>query len=409
MSGWLIFLLASAGHAEWWVIVVNRLHAFPIAAPKLRRFRSLHDLAVPGFPALLAAIAGFGEQGLLTGGTLTQLPIAIQVLLAGAVSGCIPLAFGILRWQCSGKHCFQLADSRDLLDLRSVESAGAGAASANIPAIYSVAGLHSTLAQIWPLNEFTKLEINRKSIRLLNPAPQSAAATARRTSRKTLRLLHFSDLHFIGTPGLAFYREFVRVAQQFPADAIFFTGDLIDDPQLLQQAVEILRPLTRIAPCWFILGNHDWRFDHERIRCTLEKSGWRCAAGSGQTIELNGSSVFIAGSERPWMGSPPPDATHVLADLRILLCHTPDGRKAAVRCGYQLMLSGHTHGGQVVLPFVGPVYSPSLAGVRFASGLFVQPEIVLHVSRGVGSKDPLRWNCPPELTCLEVTVEQPQP
>ncbi|MFM8478642.1 MAG: metallophosphoesterase, partial [Planctomycetaceae bacterium] len=149
--------------------------------------------------------------------------------------------------------------------------------------------------------------------------------------------------------------------------------------------------------------------DHALIRHSLEDSGWKCAVGSGQVTQLNGISVFIGGSERPWMGSPPPDASQAAADISILLCHTPDGQKTARRLGYQLMLSGHTHGGQVVLPLVGPVYSPSFAGVRFASGLFTWPEFVLHVSRGVGSKDPLRWNCPPELTWLDVTLEPPPP
>ena len=62
-----------------------------------------------------------------------------------------------------------------------------------------------------------------------------------------------------------------------------------------------------------------------------------------------------------------------------------------------------------VLPLIGPVYSPSITGVRFASGLFTSPNFVLHVSRGVGSKDPLRWNCPPELTWLDVTFQPPRP
>jgi predicted MPP superfamily phosphohydrolase len=70
------------------------------------------------------------------------------------------------------------------------------------------------------------------------------------------------------------------------------------------------------------------------------------------------------------------------------------------------MLSGHTHGGQVVLPVVGPVYSPSLHGVKYASGLFRYPECTLHVSRGLGSKDPLRWNCTPELTWLQIEIPQ---
>jgi len=401
VSGWLVFLLATAGHAEWWVITVNRLHAFPIAAPKLRRFRSLHDVAVPGFPLLIAALAGFGEQGLLCGGSLGLQPPALRLVLIFAASGCIPLLLGIIRWQTTGQRAFLAATSRTLIAIQHTHS-NQQAAPHSAP-VQTVPGLPKTLARIWPFNQYLHIELNHKSIRIGADRPKPGAAVAAESSPRTLRLLHFSDLHFTGTPGLAYYREFVRLAQQHPVDAIFFTGDLIDDPALLPEAIEILRPLTLTAPCWFILGNHDWRYDHQHIRRTLEASGWQCAVGNGLLTQLNGISVFIAGSERPWMGSPPPDATHAQADLKVLLCHTPDGEKAARRLGYQLMLSGHTHGGQVVLPVIGPVYSPSFSGVRFASGLFTWPDFILHVSRGVGSKDPLRWNCPPELTWLDVT------
>jgi predicted MPP superfamily phosphohydrolase len=69
------------------------------------------------------------------------------------------------------------------------------------------------------------------------------------------------------------------------------------------------------------------------------------------------------------------------------------------------MLAGHTHGGQVVLPVIGPVYSPSLFGVSHAAGLFTGGPVALHVSRGLGGKDPLRWHCTPELTRLCVSVQ----
>jgi predicted MPP superfamily phosphohydrolase len=412
VSGWLVFLLASAGHAEWWVIAVNRLHSFPISAHKLRRFRTVHDFAVPGFPLLLAAMAGFGEQGLLCGGSPADQPVTMQLLLACAASGCIPLLVGILRWQAFGRKAFLLADSRELIIVRDTNSTEHKTNStehkpAPTQAIETVSGLPKTLARIWPFNEFNHLELNRKSIRIVAPRTRNRPATSNDIHHRPLRLLHFSDLHFTGTPGLGFYREFVHHALQHPADAIFFTGDLIDAPELLPHAIEILRPLTQHAPCWFVLGNHDWRYEHEHVRRTLEKSGWICVAGNGHQVVLNGLEVFIAGSERPWMGNEPPIAGDISADLKVLLCHTPDGRTDAACRGYQLVLCGHTHGGQVVLPVIGPVYSPSITGVRFASGLFQWPDFVMHVSRGIGSKDPLRWNCPPEVTWLEVTLVPP--
>ena len=62
------------------------------------------------------------------------------------------------------------------------------------------------------------------------------------------------------------------------------------------------------------------------------------------------------------------------------------------------MLSGHNHGGQIVLPVLGPVYSPSRFGVKYAAGTFHEPPTLLHVSRGLSGRYPLRWNCLPEVT-----------
>ena len=69
-----------------------------------------------------------------------------------------------------------------------------------------------------------------------------------------------------------------------------------------------------------------------------------------------------------------------------------------------LILCGHTHGGQVVLPIIGPVYTPSVYGVQYAGGIFEHKGLLMHVSRGVGAKDLLRWNCCPEITLLELEL-----
>lgn len=124
--------------------------------------------------------------------------------------------------------------------------------------------------------------------------------------------------------------------------------------------------------------------------------------GIAELLMVDNRRVLLGGSERPWMGHAPPPAGDTDCDVRILLSHTPDQFRFAKQCGYQLMVSGHTHGGQVVLPIIGPVYAPSIYGVSYAAGLFVMDELVLHVSRGMGAKDPLRWRCPPECTILKV-------
>lgn len=385
ITGWLIFILSCVGHAEWWVISVNRSFSLPIKATKLRRFRSLHDLAIVVFPFVLIWQCGVGSHGLFTGGSIADQSPFWQTILVFTMLGTIPLFLGILRWQWKRRFEFHKAVSRKIFDVALIAK--------QEPKLSNVHGSRWHPVLMSPWNDIYSLEVNVKRIQTTG---QLAA------SRRPLRVVHLSDLHFIDRPGADFYRFVVSKALELNADAIVFTGDLIDEPELLETAIEILQPLTRIAPCFFILGNHDWRYDYEYFRTMLAASGWKCVTGTHERIELADRHVLLAGSELPWIGNAPPSVEHAGVDLRILLSHSPDQYRFGQKCGYDIMLSGHTHGGQVVLPIIGPVYAPSLYGVSFAAGLFQLDKMTMHVSRGIGAKDPLRLNCRPELTCLEI-------
>ena len=99
------------------------------------------------------------------------------------------------------------------------------------------------------------------------------------------------------------------------------------------------------------------------------------------------------GVQPDWRTAPP-------AAFRFLLSHTPDNLSSARRDRVDLMLAGHTHGGQVRLPWIGPVYAPSRHGVKYASGTFWCDPTLLYVTRGIAGRHPWRWNCPPEVTQL---------
>ena len=388
LIGWLILLSSVIGHTELWVLAVNRAHAFRFRSTQLRKFRALHDLAVPGYPVLLLWLTGLGETSLLRGGTFSEQSSELRLLLMSTSIGCLPFLIGVIRWQCVRKSQFSRITSKTKFDvMRLAESS---------PQPQDIRGPRRHVSQLWPWNEIYHLEVNTKSVEVQRPRAQTAL-------KRRLRLVHFSDLHFIGCPGVDYYRFMVRQAQELHADAYVFTGDLIDDVDLLTTALEVLQPLTKQAPCYFVLGNHDWRFDYESIRTQMVASGWTCVAGRVDIVTLGELRVLFAGSELPWMSDPPPMVHDSRCDLTVLLSHSPDQHPFAQRCGYDLMLSGHTHGGQVVLPVIGPVYSPSYYGVSFVSGLFPLGNLTMHVTRGVGAKDPMRWNCCPELTCVEVS------
>lgn len=412
LTGLLLILLSSAGHVELWVLIVNRTHSFRIDYRILRTFRFLHDVAVLAYPAVLVFRYGTGPNGLLTGGRFSDQPVMLQWILLGTSLGVIPLIAGVLRWHLRQKKEFAAADSAERHSLRKLAAAD--------PAIGDLIGTCWSVARHLPFNQFLTVEINRKTIRV------SAEMSASMDTSRPLRIVHISDLHFIGTPGEGYYRWVFQQIASINPDAIMFTGDLIDDPKLLPMAVDCLKSVVPVAPCFFILGNHDWRFDHEEIRRAVIDAGWTNLAGVSQMVTLAGRQVMLGGTEYPWIGQHPPvelrSSGSAAGDhsqkrqgqsndpsargepdaIRILLSHSPDQIRFAKKSGFHIMLSGHTHGGQVVLPVIGPVYSPSIYGVRYASGLFDSDWPRVHVSRGMAGKDCLRIGATPEITCLEI-------
>lgn len=387
LTGLGILLLSSIGHAEYWVLFVNRAYSLRIDHRQLRILRRIHDIAIPIYTLVLLWQVGFGENGLLTGGAFNDQSPTVQWILTLTSLGVIPWLLGILRWQYWQKHAFRRADSREFHDVLNLAERN--------PELGDVRGPRQRLSGLFPWNEVFRLEVNTKTI--------VVDSWKGGRNERPLRIVHFSDLHFVGCPGEGYYRWVFRQAAALRPDAFVFTGDLIDDPELVPMAVDILSTLTAIAPCFFVLGNHDWRFDHEQLRQTVQRAGWINVAGQTLSVELGGRRVVISGSERPWLGHNPPSPEGDGTALRLFVSHSPDQVGFALRGGYDVMLAGHTHGGQVVLPVIGPVYSPSIHGVRFAAGTFPIGPMHLHVSRGVGGKDPLRWRCCPELTCLQIT------
>ena len=389
VAGIAVLILSCIGNAELWVILVNRRHSLRYRHATLRQIRSLHDFGLLLFPPFILCLAGLTDGGLLRGGTFSDQRLSVQWILIITMTGVIPFAYSVIRWQVRSAPTRLLSTSSKVHDaLRSANTAKERAA---------VTGERISTISSFPFNQIFQLEVNRKRIRI-GRSPGNPSV------RRLLTLAHFSDVHLIGCPGKGFH-DFVtdRLAELQP-DAFVFTGDLLDRIVLLDWAVESFRKLASVAPGYFILGNHDWHLEHQEIRAAICDTGWQNVADRHSLISLAGASVRIAGTEAPWLGENPavPQREEANEDVRILLSHSPDQRDYACSNDFDLMLSGHNHGGQVVLPFFGPVYSPSKYGVKYSGGVFEHNEMVIHVSRGVAAKDPLRWNCRPEVTLLEL-------
>jgi hypothetical protein len=246
-----------------------------------------------------------------------------------------------------------------------------------------------------PRNEVLRVEVTEREVALPNLPPEWDG----------LSVLHLSDLHFNGTPGLPFFEHALAAAQGLRLDLIALTGDVLDRHTLADWLPTTLGRLAAPLGRYFVLGNHDAYDRPDEIRAALRGAGWTDVGGRSIAVPARGGAgtLLVAGTEVPWLGTHPalPERRGEDGDrngepgLRLLLSHTPEQFAWARSRGFDLVLAGHLHGGQIHLPLLGPVN-----GGRYHAGVYQSGGTVMHVSRGLGAIFPVRWGCPPEVTKL---------
>jgi predicted MPP superfamily phosphohydrolase len=228
-----------------------------------------------------------------------------------------------------------------------------------------------------------------------------------------LRIAQISDIHMGGWMNLErFQRVADLIAAQKP-DLLFMTGDFLlgyeftdAAPQLLQDLSAVVTPLSKKIPSYAVLGNHDYRMNPDLVRQMLRSSGVTDLTNRVETLTREGQHLRLCGVDDVWYGDV--RLEDVVAQLKdgdaaILLSHEPDFADTSAATGkFELQLSGHTHGGQIVVPFYGPPMLPHL-GHRYPSGLYQVGSMLQYTNRGVGMhRLPIRFNCPPEITIFEL-------
>jgi predicted MPP superfamily phosphohydrolase len=186
-------------------------------------------------------------------------------------------------------------------------------------------------------------------------------------------------------------------------DLLVLGGDIIDDRQYLDWIELVLGPLRWKVAALAILGNHDWWQDFTAVRERLSALGMRVISNRWEALDVRGERLIAIGHEGPWF-RPPPDMTGCPDGFRLLVSHTPDNIRWARRNNCRLMLSGHTHGGQIRVPVFGSLFVPSRFSRRYDMGTFHEPPTVLHVNRGLSGKEAIRFRCRPQVTRIVLRV-----
>ncbi|MGC4044595.1 MAG: metallophosphoesterase [Armatimonas sp.] len=226
-----------------------------------------------------------------------------------------------------------------------------------------------------------------------------------------LRVLHLSDLHLQQAFPAGALLPALTMAQTTRPDLLLLTGDYIYDQEpgsakTMAACAALLEPLARLCPlgAYCVFGNHDFPLPPaDPARAPWQEAGIRPLFDEVAALQKNGETLYLIGL-RSAISRPVTPMT-VMAQApsgscRIVLWHEPDRAEEVHAAGGSLMLSGHTHGGQVVLPGVGPLRLPT-QGKRYASGLYQLGQMPLYVTRGLGVLPPrIRFCCPPEITVL---------
>ena len=235
--------------------------------------------------------------------------------------------------------------------------------------------------------------------------------TLPRLSRKFsgLRLAQISDIHMGGWMNGERFQRVANLVMAEEPDVLLITGDFVIgrsainiSHQTAQDLMVVLSGLSKSFPTFAVLGNHDYWTDVETVRRVLSSSGITDLTNTIFTLRRENEYLHLCGVDDIWEGNVRLD--DVIAKLpddsaAILLAHEPDFADTSAATGrFDLQLSGHTHGGQVVLPFIGPPILPYL-GRKYPMGLYKVGEMFQYTNRGVGmARLPIRINCPPEIT-----------
>jgi predicted MPP superfamily phosphohydrolase len=261
------------------------------------------------------------------------------------------------------------------------------------------------------------------------------------TSRwPNLSIVHISDMHVRAGDMRLFRSQKAALEAIGTPDLLCVTGDVCEKVEDIHMVVDLLKTVQPRLGTFVVLGNHEHNAPLPLSLKEQNKSGWRKALGAtlgliaprlrsdgddeghamadalreagitvlhnqGRRIHTDGQTLWIAGCDSAWAGHA--DMLSAMSGRRpneacLALIHEPDMAFEAREEGADLILAGHTHGGQVQLPWLGALYTLKMdPRIAIASGFQHIGEGLLHITAGLGHTIPLRFGCPPEVVWLD--------
>lgn len=393
----LLLALAMCGHVVTWISFLNYINA-TVTQRRLLKIVSLSTKLwlVVGVLWLADRMLGTGFVPIAADRT-AQLPLAewLYVGLA-SVAAVVGLPYGLIRRRAAAALQCNDAPRRSVEVFETSRRRLGPHARLLDRALMRVPG-----NQVWSVEQVSR----RVEVEGLPPALAG------------LSIVHLSDLHFTGRIDRSYFTRVVEMINRMEPDIIAVTGDVVDRADCLAWIPATLGQLTSRHGSFFVLGNHDGKVGHDLVRTHLREAGLSDVGRESRCVTIRGTKLLVAGNELPW-GAPaaelagPASEGNAAPALKLLLSHSGDQFRWAQRRGFDLMLAGHSHGGQIRLPGFGALFCPIRGSLKMAAGLFHSGPTTLHVSRGISAEIPIRLNCRPEITQLvlhPVTVDDGAP
>lgn len=228
------------------------------------------------------------------------------------------------------------------------------------------------------------------------------------------KIVQFSDTHLGFQYDLNQFNKMLRVVKNLQPDVIFFTGDLMDAPNEYptpEKIIPLLKDLNAPFGKFAIYGNHDHGgYGSDIYKNIMELADFKILLNKSTELNLlDGSSIHIIGIDDAMLGKPNFDIA--LGNIpknqfKILLSHAPDLADQTVNYGVQLQLSGHSHGGQIQIPFVGALITPPFAR-KYREGFYNINTLKLYVNRGIGTtRLPFRFLSKPEIAVFTLQSQK---